>query len=79
MCNLSQAIEDRGIQIGFQQGFKEGFKQGYKQGRRECFINVYWSMLNELHWTSEKALDFLKIPVDERESFLKEAQKANNA
>ncbi len=63
MCNLSQGIEDRGIQIG----------------RQETHIDLYWSMLNEHHWTSKEALDFLKIPVNERESFLKEAQKANMA
>ena len=49
------------------------------RGRQKGFIYLYWSMLNELHWTSKEALDFLKIPIDERECFLNEAQKANNA
>ncbi len=71
MCNLSQGIEDRGIQIGV--------KRGIQKGRQETHIDLYWSMLNEHHWTSKEALDFLKIPADERESFLKEAQKANSA
>ena len=74
MCNLSQGIEDRGIQIGV----KRGIQQGRQQGRQETQINLYWSMLNEHHWTSEEALNFLKIPTEERESFLKEAQKAKS-
>ena len=35
LCNLSQVIEDRGIQKGIQQGIQQGMQQGISQGRNQ--------------------------------------------
>ena len=81
MCNLSQAIEDKGIakgiDIGKQQGIDIGKQQGIKQGKFETTLANIQSLITTLSLTAEKAMDALNIPQEERAQYLPKLQHLN--
>ena len=48
MCNLADAIEQKGINKGRKQGRKQGINQGRKQGMRYTLISILTKKLNGL-------------------------------
>ena len=89
MCNLAQAIEDKGreqgklegIAIGKQQGINigklEGINIGKQQGKFETTLANIQSLMYKVNWTAEQAMDALNIPQEEREQFLPKLQHLN--
>ena len=62
MCNLSQAIEDKGIAKGIEMGRAEATFQ-------TTLANIQ-SLINTLSLSAEKAMDALNIPQDDRKQYL---------
>ena len=85
MCNLAQAIEDKGIakgiDIGKQQGINigklEGINIGKQQGKFETTLANIQSLMYKVNWTAEQAMDALNIPQEEWEQFLPKLQHLN--
>ena len=70
MCNLSEGIEQRGIEKGIQQGIKEGIQQGIEQGTRQ---GVRQMVLNALQSNSiEDVSKILLLPIEEVEKIANE-------
>ena len=59
MCNLSQSIEDRGIQQGFQQGIQQGTLISLK------------SLMKTTGWPFDKAISSLEVPKGQWEIYAK--------
>lgn len=55
MCNLSDSVEERGIQKGMQQGMQ--------QANAKCVA----ALMNSMSVSFEKAIELLKIDPSERE------------
>ena len=54
MCNLSQGIEERGIE------------KGRKEGKQEGILASIQNLMESMGWTAEQAMAALKIPESER-------------
>ena len=61
MCNLSQAIEDKGIE----------------KGKFEATLSNLQSLINTLSLSTEKAMDVLNIPQDERTKYTPHIKHVN--
>lgn len=61
MCNLSQGIEERGIE--------KGRKEGRKEGKQEGILASIQNLMESMGWTAEQAMAALKIPESERLSY----------
>jgi len=73
MCNLSQAIEDRGRELGK----REGINIGIEQGRVEATLSNIQSLITTLSLSAEKAMDALNIPQEERSQYLPKLKHLN--
>ena len=58
--------EKRGIKLGK----KQGFKLGEQRGRMETILSNVKTLMSNLKWTAQEAMDNLQIPVKEREDIL---------
>ena len=63
MCNLSQAIEDRGI-------IAKGIEKGRAEATFQTTLANIQSLINTLSLSAEKAMDALNIPQDDRKQYL---------
>ena len=78
MCNLSEGIEQRGIEKGIQQGIKEGIQQGIQQGIEQGIEQgtrqgVRQMVLNALQSNSiEDVSKILLLPIKEVEKIANE-------
>ena len=52
-------------------GKKEGIKEGKKEGKKEATITNISSMMETLKLTAKQAMDALKIPESEQQSYMK--------
>lgn len=68
MCNLSQAVEER--------GFHKGIQQGIQQGTEETILAAIQSLMETMHWSVDQSMAALKIPESQREKYLKLLQRA---
>lgn len=57
MCNLSDGVEARGIEIGLARGIEINTLQSIQ------------SLMETVGWTAEQAMDALKIPEEDREKY----------
>jgi len=73
MCNLSQAIEDRGIA----KGIEIGIEKGIEKGRLETTLANIHSLIATLGLSAEKAMDALNIPQEERSQYLPKLKHLN--
>ena len=65
MCNLSEGIEQRGIQKGIQKGIQTGIQKGRMDERLESIQNL----MKNLKFSIEQAMTALGIPEDEWETY----------
>lgn len=89
MCNLSQAIEDKGrelgkregIIIGIEQGRAEGKAEGRAEGKAEATFQTtlanIQSLMYKVNWTAEQAMEALNIPQEERSQYLPKLKHLN--
>lgn len=85
MCNLSQAVEDKGIEkgisIGIEQGIEKGIEKGIEQGiekgKFEATLSNIQSLMYKVSWTAEQAMDALNIPQEERSQYLPKLKHLN--
>ena len=73
MCNLSQAIEDKGIA----KGIDIGIEKGIEKGRFEATLSNIQSLITTLSLSAEKAMDALNIPQEERSQYLPKLKHLN--
>jgi len=66
MCELLDKYENRGIAKGLSQGISQGITRGIMQGKEESIRNL----METMKWTAEQAMEALKIPVGERDTYL---------
>ena len=69
MCNLSQAVEDKGI--------AKGIDIGIEKGKFEERLANIQSLMYKVSWTAEQAMDALNIPQEERSQYLPKLKHLN--
>ena len=62
MCNLSQGVENRGIEKGLKQGLEQGFENG-------LLVSVK-NLMGSMGWSADEAMKALRIPESDRQSYL---------
>ena len=77
MCNLSQAIEDKGIAKGIDIGIKQGIEKGIEKGRFEATLSNIQTLITTLSLSAEQAMDALNIPQEERSQYLPKLKHLN--
>ena len=55
-------------QEAIQEGLQEGMQQGMQQGMHEMRLLDIKNLMDVMGWTAEKAMDALKIPLNQRDS-----------
>ena len=61
MCELLDRVEEKGRQ--------EGIKEGRQEGRYMMRLNDIRCIMQGLKYTSEQAMDLLKIPAEDRQEY----------
>ena len=69
MCNLSDGIEQKGIEKGIKQGIQQGLKQGLKQGQDSALLDSIRNLMKNLKFSAIQAMDVLDIPEEKRHDF----------
>lgn len=77
MCNLSQAIEDRGRELGKREGINIGIEQGRAEATFQTTLANIQSLITTLRLSAEQAMDALNIPQDERSQYLPKLKHLN--
>lgn len=72
MCNLSDLIEERGIQQGMQQGIQQGMQRGMQQGSEEKCRDMVRKMLRFGLMSDEDILKVAEISREELEQIRKD-------
>ncbi len=72
MCNLSDLIEERGIQQGMQQGIQQGMQRGMQQGSEEKCRDMVRKMLRFGVMSDEDILKVAEISREELEQIRKD-------
>ena len=65
MCNLSEGVEQKGIEKGMAKGMAKGITRGFTKGIASSIRNLMGSM----GWSIEQAMDALQIPDEERQIY----------
>ncbi len=68
MCNLSQGVQEYGMKLGKAEGRVEGRTEGRVMDIR--------NLMSSLEWSAVQAMDALKIPQEDRETYLSELRKS---
>ena len=71
MCNLSEAIEEEGIRKGKKIGRREGKREGKREGIDKTRVEAVETLMHNLNWSIEKALEALSISQKDYEKSLK--------
>ena len=77
MCNLSQAIEDRGRELGKREGINIGIEQGRAEATFQTTLANIQSLITTLRLSAEQAMDALNIPQAERSQYLPKLKHLN--
>ena len=72
MCNLSDWVEERGIQKGIQQGIRQGIQQGI-QREKEASYSSYCKLINQ-GTPLDTILSVLEDPDDFQKWYAKQSQ-----
>lgn len=59
MCNLSKGVEEKGIEKGIEKGL----------------LSSIMNLMETMNWTTEQAMDALKIPLDSRKQYIEDVKK----
>ena len=86
MCNYGSAIQtyserigqergerigqQRGERIGQERGERIGQQRGERIGIERTTLNSIKSLMETMGWTSQQAMDALKVPIEERKKYL---------
>ncbi len=70
MCNLSQAIEDIGRELGKREGINIGIEQGRAEATFQTTLANIQSLITTLRLSAEQAMDALNIPQEELSQYL---------
>lgn len=62
MCNISQGY--------VRYGMEKGFEQGMEQGKRNTTLDYIKNLMETVGFTTEQAMDALKIPESEKPKYL---------
>lgn len=62
MCNLSERVEQKGIEKGIAKGRTYGIVEGIATSIR--------NLMESMGWSIEQAMDALQIPTEERNAYL---------
>ena len=65
MCNLSDSVEERGIQKGMQQGIQKGMQQGMQQANAKRLA----ALMKRMSVSFDRAIELLEIDPSEREMY----------
>ena len=65
MCELLDRVEEKGRQ----EGIKEGLEEGLEKGTYMTQLKNIRSIMEGLKYTSEQAMDLLKIPAEDRQEY----------
>lgn len=65
---LRQEAIQEGMQQGMQQGMQKGMQQGIQKGKYETWLFDIKNLIDGTGWTAEKAMDTLKIPLNQRDA-----------
>ena len=55
---------------GMEQGIRQGIEQGIKQGEETGTLSSIRNLMSSLEIPAEKAMDLLKIPIEEQKKYL---------
>ncbi len=61
---------EQGIRQGVEQGIRQGIEQGIKQGEETGTLSSIRNLMSSLEIPAEKAMDLLKIPIEEQKNYL---------
>ena len=61
MCNLSQGVENRGIEKGMAKGMAKGEAKGV--------LDSLHNLMDSMNWTIEQAMAALKISDEDRQKY----------
>ena len=61
MCNLSEGVEQKGIQKGIQKGLQKGIQQALTESIK--------NLMDTMNMTAKEAMDALKIKEEERSRY----------
>lgn len=67
MCNLSERVEQKGIEKGIAKGRTYGIVEGIATSIR--------NLMESMGWSIEQAMDALQIPTEERNGYLNMLKK----
>ena len=67
MCNLSERVEQKGIEKGIAKGRTYGIVEGIATSIR--------NLMESMGWSIEQAMDALQIPTEERNAYLNMLKK----
>ncbi len=67
MCNLSDLVEERGIQLGMKQGLERGMERGRNYGEASKLVSIVDAFVTKNGVALEKALDMLSVSAGEYE------------
>ena len=70
MCNLSEALIDKGREEGMEQGMKKGIEKG----ERRATLNHVRNLMEKMKLDVFQAFDVLGIPESDRGHYLKDLQ-----
>ena len=78
MCEVLDRIENKGRLDGLREGRLDGLREGRLDGLREGRLDGLHdgrlmdikNLMDSVNWTAEQAMDALKIPLEERASYL---------
>ena len=65
MCNLSDGVEQKGIE----KGIKQGIQQGLKQGQDSALLDSIQNLMKNLKFSAIQAMDVLDIPEEKRHEY----------
>ena len=69
MCEVLDRVEEKGRQEGIKEGRQEGLEEGLEKGTYMTQLKNIRCIMEGLKYTSEQAMDLLKIPAEDRQEY----------
>ena len=67
MCNLSEGVWEEGVEVGL--------KKGRAEGVEESLMSALQSLIKNMGWSVEQAMNALSIPESDRPKYAAKLQK----
>ena len=75
MGGFIDSLAERCIEKGRREGLSEGRREGINEGKLSGVLENIISLMASMSWEADKAMDALRIPDSERQSYLQELAK----